>query len=111
MDVMFKQVLHDPVVVDHKSYMKTLTSYLHEAGLPKPMLLKNKTNKRLEVTTETYKALASILVTEYSLPIKVREERKSWLMSGMRQCQRQNRNLISFSFQSKTEMSSRIHTE
>ena len=29
---MFKQVLHDPVVVDHKSYMKTLTSYLHEAA-------------------------------------------------------------------------------
>lgn len=31
-DVMFKQVLHDPVVVDHKSYVKTLMSHLHEAA-------------------------------------------------------------------------------
>lgn len=30
-DVMFKQVLHDPVVVDYKSYAKTLMSHLHEA--------------------------------------------------------------------------------
>ncbi|KAJ0001787.1 hypothetical protein NQD34_001583 [Periophthalmus magnuspinnatus] len=31
-DVMFKQVLNDPVVVDHKSYVKTLMSHLHEAA-------------------------------------------------------------------------------
>lgn len=31
-DVMFKQVLHDPVVVDHDSYAKSLMSYLHEAA-------------------------------------------------------------------------------
>ena len=31
-DVMFKQVLHDPVVVDYKSYVKTLMSHLHEAA-------------------------------------------------------------------------------
>ncbi len=31
-DVMFKQVLQDPVVVDHTSYVKTLMSYLHEAA-------------------------------------------------------------------------------
>lgn len=31
-DVMFKQVLNDPVVVDFKSYAKTLMSYLHEAA-------------------------------------------------------------------------------
>ena len=31
-DVMFKQVLHDPVVVDYKSYAKTLMSDLHEAA-------------------------------------------------------------------------------
>ncbi|KAL4009395.1 hypothetical protein ACER0C_003247 [Sarotherodon galilaeus] len=31
-DVMFKQVLCDPVVVDHKSYVKTLMSHLHEAA-------------------------------------------------------------------------------
>ena len=31
-DVMFKQVLHDPVVVDHKNYVKTLLSHLHEAA-------------------------------------------------------------------------------
>ena len=29
---MFKQVLHDAVVVDHSSYVKTLTSHLHEAA-------------------------------------------------------------------------------
>uniref|UniRef100_A0A3Q3L803 Integrase catalytic domain-containing protein n=1 Tax=Mastacembelus armatus TaxID=205130 RepID=A0A3Q3L803_9TELE len=31
-DVMFKQVLHDPVVVDHSSYVRTLLSHLHEAA-------------------------------------------------------------------------------
>ncbi|KAF0036608.1 hypothetical protein F2P81_011920 [Scophthalmus maximus] len=31
-DVMFRQVLHDPVVVDYKSYAKTLMSHLHEAA-------------------------------------------------------------------------------
>ncbi|KAF1377084.1 hypothetical protein PFLUV_G00218260 [Perca fluviatilis] len=31
-DMMFKQVLHDPVVVDYKSYVKTLMSHLHEAA-------------------------------------------------------------------------------
>ncbi len=31
-DVMFKQVLHDPVVVDYKSYTRTLMSHLHEAA-------------------------------------------------------------------------------
>ncbi|XP_077091870.1 protein NYNRIN-like [Siphateles boraxobius] len=31
-DVMFGQVLHDPVIVDHGSYAKTLMSYLHEAA-------------------------------------------------------------------------------
>lgn len=31
-DVMFKQVLQDPVVVDHTSYVNTLMSYLHEAA-------------------------------------------------------------------------------
>ncbi|KAJ8381031.1 hypothetical protein SKAU_G00018090 [Synaphobranchus kaupii] len=31
-DVMFKQVLRDPVVVDHGSYVKTLMSHLHEAA-------------------------------------------------------------------------------
>ncbi|CAI5657160.1 unnamed protein product [Oreochromis niloticus] len=31
-DVMFRQVLCDPVVVDHKSYVKTLMSHLHEAA-------------------------------------------------------------------------------
>ena len=31
-DVMFKEVLHDPVVVDLKSYVKTLMSHLHEAA-------------------------------------------------------------------------------
>lgn len=31
-DVMFKQVLHDQVIVDHKSYVKTLISHLHEAA-------------------------------------------------------------------------------
>lgn len=31
-DVMFKQVLHDPLVVDHKSYVKTLMSHLYEAA-------------------------------------------------------------------------------
>uniref|UniRef100_A0A3B4ZFA4 Gypsy retrotransposon integrase-like protein 1 n=1 Tax=Stegastes partitus TaxID=144197 RepID=A0A3B4ZFA4_9TELE len=31
-DVMFKQVLHDPVIVDHKSYVTTLISHLNEAA-------------------------------------------------------------------------------
>ncbi|RXN32180.1 Retrovirus-related Pol polyprotein from transposon 412 [Labeo rohita] len=31
-DVIFGQVLHDPVIVDHGSYAKTLMSYLHEAA-------------------------------------------------------------------------------
>uniref|UniRef100_A0A8C6M195 Gypsy retrotransposon integrase-like protein 1 n=1 Tax=Nothobranchius furzeri TaxID=105023 RepID=A0A8C6M195_NOTFU len=31
-DVMFKQVLHDPVVVDHESYVKMLMSHLNEAA-------------------------------------------------------------------------------
>lgn len=31
-DVMFKQVLRDPVVVDHSCYVKTLMSHLHEAA-------------------------------------------------------------------------------
>lgn len=31
-DVMFRQVLHDPVVVDHGTYLKSLMSYLHEAA-------------------------------------------------------------------------------
>lgn len=31
-EVMFEQVLHDPVIVDHSSYAKTLISYLHEAA-------------------------------------------------------------------------------
>ncbi|XP_049895671.1 uncharacterized protein LOC126387160 [Epinephelus moara] len=31
-DVMFKQVLHDPVVVDHNNYVRTLLSHLHEAA-------------------------------------------------------------------------------
>lgn len=31
-DVVFKQVLHDPVVVDHKNNVKTLLSHLHEAA-------------------------------------------------------------------------------
>lgn len=31
-DVMFKQVLHDPVVVDYKSYATTLMSHLCEAA-------------------------------------------------------------------------------
>ncbi len=30
-DIMFRQVLHDPVVVDHSTYLKSLMSYLHEA--------------------------------------------------------------------------------
>lgn len=30
-DVMFRQVLHDPAVVDHGTYLKSLMSYLHEA--------------------------------------------------------------------------------
>ena len=30
--VMFKQVLQDPVVVDHGTYVKTLVSHLHEAA-------------------------------------------------------------------------------
>ncbi len=29
---MFRQVLHDPVVVDHGTYLNTLMSYLHEAA-------------------------------------------------------------------------------
>lgn len=31
-DVMFRQVLHDPVVVDYDSYVSTLMSHLHEAA-------------------------------------------------------------------------------
>lgn len=31
-DVMCKQVLNDPVVVDHQSYVKTLMLHLHEAA-------------------------------------------------------------------------------
>ncbi|RXN14276.1 Retrovirus-related Pol polyprotein from transposon 412 [Labeo rohita] len=31
-DVILGQVLHDPVIVDHGSYAKTLMSYLHEAA-------------------------------------------------------------------------------
>lgn len=31
-DVMFRQVLHDSVVVDHGTYLKSLMSYLHEAA-------------------------------------------------------------------------------
>ena len=31
-DVMFKQVLHDPVVVDYGSYVKSLMSHLHETA-------------------------------------------------------------------------------
>lgn len=31
-DVMFQQVLHDPVVVDYSSYTKSLMSYLKEAA-------------------------------------------------------------------------------
>ncbi len=31
-NVIFGQVLHDPVIVDHGSYAKTLMSYLHEAA-------------------------------------------------------------------------------
>ncbi len=31
-DIMFRQVLHDPVVVDYGTYLKTLMSYLHEAA-------------------------------------------------------------------------------
>ncbi len=31
-DIMFSQVLHDPVVVDHSTYLKSLMSYLHEAA-------------------------------------------------------------------------------
>ena len=29
---MFKRVLHDPVVVDYKNYVRTLVSHLHEAA-------------------------------------------------------------------------------
>lgn len=31
-DIMFGQVLHDPVIIDHGSYVKALMSYLHEAA-------------------------------------------------------------------------------
>lgn len=31
-DVMFRQVLHDPVVVGYDNYVSTLTSHLHEAA-------------------------------------------------------------------------------
>lgn len=49
-DVVFKQVLHDPVVVNYRNYAKTLMSYLHEAASIAQTHAGNRTNKQRATT-------------------------------------------------------------
>ncbi|KAJ8389524.1 hypothetical protein AAFF_G00119140 [Aldrovandia affinis] len=83
-DVMFKSVLHDPVVADFSSYSKTLLTYLSEAA----RIAQQHSTKEQEHQARQYnkkvKGVSLQVGDRVLLANKGERGKKNWLTSGIR---------------------------